>query len=488
MGAGPALRWGGRPLRSSSSPLRRAAAARPAGAAAGPSGRPGGLPASGPGRSRAIRDAGEAGGPVRVLFLESFAACRAALARAVFDRLARAYTMLEVESDLAVISPFGEAGPIAVDHRARLVGERLGLAIPAEARTFDELADTTGFDLVLAMDEMDHGKALQLVAAYDHLNPHGFHAVRIRRLAGYSRLRTAVAKSADADQDPGDPDAPACARGDSVLDIPDPLYGNAGTLGDQLQRLNGTTAQLGRCCRGLLDHLYRLRYKAGDGLPLRAILSRHLRTSETALGPQAVKLLRGGEGAEEAAAGDAAGPVWLAPEAVGLAPSRQEARYTVYHSGGRPIVRRRSRGPRKAFRYWREWENLERELRAWMAEHGDGATMPTMAQLSADEAGQRIRNAIQKYWGGSAGVAERLCLAGARKPAGWWTPEALRTELGAWMAEHGDGQTMPTQRELRQAGRADLINAVQAQGGAAAVGAQMGLAVRRRGRPPARRP
>lgn len=416
----------------------------------------------------------------RVLFLEAHAAGRGALALAAFKRIRQVkYPALQCEADLAVMLPLGDPGPVEVDGRARLAGERMGIPVPSDpVRAFRELEDAVDYDLLLVLDGSDHSDCLQRVAAFDRIDAEGFYSIRVRRLGGFTRLVAAVAPAPE-----GAPVGQTSREPSLDIPLPDPLYFNSGTLGEQVAALRASGAQLAQACQGLLDLLYRLQYpeglraeSPGAGMNLRQELARHLRGSATGLGPQAAKLLERSEPTPAALR-----PTWQA----GHEDVEEECPilHTVYQTvAGDSVVRRvPCPGPLKPRGYWLDLGHIQLELEAWAHDRGaPPGEMPLLADLRRTGRGQ-LAHAISKYHGGAAKVASILGLQMRQKPKGYWErnlPE-LRAELAA---AAGGGSEIPSQRRLREIGRSDLMNAVQRLGGASRAADLLEMKARPRGR------
>lgn len=127
--------------------------------------------------------------------------------------------------------------------------------------------------------------------------------------------------------------------------------------------------------------------------------------------------------------------------------------------------------------YWRSFENVRRELLAFVEAHGAAGEMPTGALLRAE--GRRdLGHAVDAH-GGLHAVAQRLGLrmAHGRSPARHWAdPHTLVRALAAFAREHGTEGAMPTVLELQRAGRHDLARAVGVHhGGRLKLARQTGL-------------
>jgi hypothetical protein len=137
---------------------------------------------------------------------------------------------------------------------------------------------------------------------------------------------------------------------------------------------------------------------------------------------------------------------------------------------------RRPRMPAKPPRYWDDFTVLERELLAFIDEHGVPGVMPTQQLLH--RAGRHDLMRGIRVQGGVGVTGDRLGLAhhGRRKPHGYWRdPANVDRELLAFVAQHGKQGVMPTQQQMVQAGRADLALAITRSGGQRAVAERLGL-------------
>lgn len=130
-----------------------------------------------------------------------------------------------------------------------------------------------------------------------------------------------------------------------------------------------------------------------------------------------------------------------------------------------------------------------RSLKAELSDLGFGEndTMPTREQLRAG----RHWDAIEKIesLGGFVRVAQKLDWASAKtRPRGYWTLRTLELEIKDFIASSEDPSVrrnpdaMPSQKALRDAGRADIVNALKRLGGAEKVAASLNLEFKRPGK------
>ncbi len=134
------------------------------------------------------------------------------------------------------------------------------------------------------------------------------------------------------------------------------------------------------------------------------------------------------------------------------------------------------RGPRKPYHYWRDPANVDREVLAFIAEHGEPGVMPKKREM--EQAGRSDLSVAIARGAGQRVVAARLGLrpADRRSAPDWWADFAhVEQALAAFLAEPDRPQRMPTLRELLRAGRFDLHYAVQRYG-VYATAERMGLA------------
>jgi hypothetical protein len=134
------------------------------------------------------------------------------------------------------------------------------------------------------------------------------------------------------------------------------------------------------------------------------------------------------------------------------------------------------RGRHKPHNYWKDPENVQRELLAFIAEHGEPGVMPKKREM--EQAGRVDLSLAVTRSGGQRVVAERLNLRPAdsrRAPNQWADFANLERELRAFIAEPGRPPRMPTLVELIAAGRFDLHYAIQRHGGIGAISRWLGM-------------
>jgi len=133
---------------------------------------------------------------------------------------------------------------------------------------------------------------------------------------------------------------------------------------------------------------------------------------------------------------------------------------------------------RRPRNYWADFANVERELLAFIAEHGSPGVMPTAREL-ADAGHGTLVEAITQH-GGYFAVAARLNLDGKRvyhSPVYWQDFANVERELRDFLAERGTPTMMPTEHAFHSAGRDDLLHGLWLNGGSRAVAERLGLSL-----------
>ena len=150
------------------------------------------------------------------------------------------------------------------------------------------------------------------------------------------------------------------------------------------------------------------------------------------------------------------------------------------HGGRRAVAERlslRLAMPRKPYGTWQQPGAIDRDLLAFIAEHGEEGRMPSRAELAA--AGRvDLALAISRDQGVTA-LAKRLGLKTAKHAFGYWEdPVTLECEVCAAAAALGHPEIMPSVMELLHSGRADLKYGIDQNGGFLEVAKRLGLRVR----------
>lgn len=126
--------------------------------------------------------------------------------------------------------------------------------------------------------------------------------------------------------------------------------------------------------------------------------------------------------------------------------------------------------------YWRDFDNIEREILGVNNERGVSGKMPSVKELK-DIGKASLVAAISKYHGGWLAVADRLDLRWdtRNKPAGYWKDwDRFKEAVLSFSKEHCSG-TMPTTKQLNQVRGHDLVDAIHFHGGTYKVAARLGL-------------
>jgi superfamily II DNA or RNA helicase len=132
-------------------------------------------------------------------------------------------------------------------------------------------------------------------------------------------------------------------------------------------------------------------------------------------------------------------------------------------------------GQRKPVGYWDKLENVEKELRIFIAQYGAEDVMPSMKILH-DNQRSDLAKAIGNH-GGLDKVAQLLSLKrnNFQKPTAYWNSfSTLENELIKFIELHTNGH-FPSRNELEANKRFDLLSAIRKHGGPAKVANRLGL-------------
>ena len=173
---------------------------------------------------------------------------------------------------------------------------------------------------------------------------------------------------------------------------------------------------------------------------------------------------------------------------------RAELQSAIYRWGGRTAVGQRLgllvAAERSPDGYWDDFENVRRDLEAYIAQRGQAGTMPTVEEL--ESAGlNKLGKALGKHGGlrkvaGILGLQLReLQLRGHRHASNEQAQRQpnpgserfarLQERLLTFVAQANMHGEMPTLRQLREAGQVDLASEVASLGGTGAVARRLGL-------------
>jgi hypothetical protein len=126
--------------------------------------------------------------------------------------------------------------------------------------------------------------------------------------------------------------------------------------------------------------------------------------------------------------------------------------------------------------YWDNLENVRTEILVFINEFGTPGVMPLQKNL-ADKGRSNLSAAISKH-GGFSAVAKRLGLQqpNAFKPDGYWSDfKNLKQELLSFIQEYGTQGVMPTNKQMMDMGRNDLVAGIVRHGGKYKVARLIGL-------------
>lgn len=386
----------------------------------------------------------------------------------------------------------------------------------ASKRKFHEIEDSVKYDLILVMDRFDYQEVIKEVSILDTINPGGNYSAKIRLLGPYgiNAKRATLARVKE--------------------DIGDPLYYLGGDMQtEHSELLQATAKDLAFACRGLATFLLNLHMNCWKSLKLRDALGQTLQCPLLtgvvhSHAPQRTAIHQFMNGA--AVNSDPRNTeTSSASSEISIAPPPHHRRDIILHNtnddlftiraakGERKVVRKRSR----CYGYWSDLSNIERELRDWMRAHNIKDKLPSQRQLRISGASS-LAASIDRH-GGLRVFARRMGVSlSSRRPNGYWdefhnVANALRPYLqrGTRALPHDvchvdfdgvkvdiddihdttvvgkeansvHGKTsdadrifLPTQRQLINCGRHDLIRAIRYHGGSSAVALKMGVGVRR---------
>jgi len=423
----------------------------------------------------------------KILFLDEGGEFRAALGAALLRHmLGRLRTSLDVTIECASLGPINGRRLPSRDLQRTAAAMGISLNPAAASRQFEEVADAVRYDLIVVMDRFDYQEVIRDVSMLDAINPGGNYSGRVRVLGPFGMA------------------ARRATPGQIVQDIADPLYDMHTDSASEQAALQSAAQELAFACRGLATYLLDLQARCGKFVSLREAVAVSLRCPVLAgeLPSQRDRNFDSSSGQYRTAQDD-----FFTVRAV---------------NGQRTVVRR----PSKPRGYWKNPENIERELNMWIKTHNLDR-LPTQKELRA--AGESsLATAIDKL-GGLAGFSQKLGVPMAsRRPNGYWTDfDKLERALKAYMkpvdkeyhtnnskditssieaalgenavlAGRGNEEErknrhfhkesrgteselfwMPSAQELTVAGRGDLLRAIREHGGIAAVGKKLGGKVRR---------
>ncbi|NEQ21077.1 MAG: hypothetical protein F6K28_17995 [Microcoleus sp. SIO2G3] len=131
--------------------------------------------------------------------------------------------------------------------------------------------------------------------------------------------------------------------------------------------------------------------------------------------------------------------------------------------------------PRKPDGYWKNFENVEREILELNVLRGQIGIMPKARELKQLGRGDLMK-AISKHHGGYQSVAERMGLdCGKKRHRYWYDFANVEAELKTFIERQGTPGVMPTKTELEEAGKGSLANALGLHGGVIKVAERLNL-------------
>jgi hypothetical protein len=134
--------------------------------------------------------------------------------------------------------------------------------------------------------------------------------------------------------------------------------------------------------------------------------------------------------------------------------------------------------------FWKDVENVKREIEAFNLEQGSPGVIPKEAELKSNGRGS-LANAIHQHGGFKQFALKHGYLTG-RKPNGYYKSfEVLEAELLRWVDKSGTPGLMPTAQQLKDASppRHDLVKAISDHGGFSEVSKRIGLSMSQAKRP-----
>jgi hypothetical protein len=156
-----------------------------------------------------------------------------------------------------------------------------------------------------------------------------------------------------------------------------------------------------------------------------------------------------------------------APVAVGMAPAFC-TRGSILQLRAAAGTKSGTKSPAKPRGYWHDFANVETEIKEYLGtDNIRGLDMPSTSQFRKNGLSS-LADAIGRF-GGVQEVASRLGLQ-CGKPKGYWqsydnTRKEFEAFLAVWRVTAGEPNGVPTQDQIRKAGRQDLISAMQLHGG-----------------------
>ncbi len=134
---------------------------------------------------------------------------------------------------------------------------------------------------------------------------------------------------------------------------------------------------------------------------------------------------------------------------------------------------------RRQYGYWREFANLEKELKTFIKTRGVAEGMMPSSTLLRIAGRADLYHAIHQH-GGQHAVADRLGLRVRKSPAGYKLPlSELRSEVNQVAKIVDAPGYMPTEADFLQVGKPELLKAIHQWGGHHAVAKTLRLKTKR---------
>ena len=111
---------------------------------------------------------------------------------------------------------------------------------------------------------------------------------------------------------------------------------------------------------------------------------------------------------------------------------------------------------KKIYNYWKNWDNVEAELKQAIEENG--GEFPSQVRLQ-ENGKSGLSSAITIYHGGFPAIRKRMGYAFSEKPKGYWKNwDNIEAELKQAIEENGG--EFPTQKRLQENGKSGLVRAI----------------------------
>ncbi len=343
-------------------------------------------------------------------------------------------------------------------------------------RQFAEVQDPVENDVILVMDRYDLQETLREVSILDAISPGQGYSRRIKMIAPFASMQKVGRR----------------VGMKLPVEISDPIYF------EEDEEFNVLSKDLALCCKGFVDMLYNvhehvIRDRVHENLNPRDVMQQIL--SCPGLWMELPFVRRPALASSLFSPGPSVAPrassasVTSAAAASGRGTASRTfpvaSQYAVRTVHGKRVIAKRNSKERG---YWKNIENVEKELRKWMERNKMSSVLPTQGMLRSG--GAHSLAASIDFHGGLSVFASRMNLKlHTRRPNGYWQNfNALRDELLAFLSassiakQESDDESpagpefiMPTAQDLMKEGRSDLVRAVRLHGGFTHVALAMGI-------------